>query len=303
MADYDNYRGDYDERGGSGRRGGGGYGGGGYGGGGRGGRGGGGGGGGRSDGPYTAFVGNLPFGLTQGDLADLIFKDLKVKSVRLVRDRETDKFKGFAYVEFEDRESLEEALTYHGALFEDKPIRVDIAEGRKNDRGRGRGGDRGGRGGGGGRGGNWGGQGDDYRGGRQGASDYGNFNDRGSRGGGRGGFRGGDRGGDYGGPSGYGGRRDGGYDGRRDGGGGGGGGYERRQRRNSGGASSEFREPSPESASRRPKLKLLPRTVDKPVNTPADVSRNSGIFGKGRPRDEFQQEAGRSRNVSESSQS
>ena len=57
-----------------------------------------------------------------------------------------------------------------------------------------------------------------------------------------------------------------------------------------------------ESAARRPRLKLQPRTVDKPLNQPADMGRNSSIFGTGKPRDEREVEASRSRNVSESSQ-
>ncbi|KAL4223557.1 Eukaryotic translation initiation factor 4H [Mactra antiquata] len=307
MADYDDHHGGYggghysgggfrgDFNRGSGR--------GGYGGGGRGGRG-----GGRkplpTEPPYTVFVGNLPNGIVQGDL-ELIFKDLRVRSVRLVRDKETDQFKGFAYVEFEDIDSLKEALTYDSALFEDKNIRVDIAEGKRDNRQQGgRGGGRGGRGG-------WEDRGG-FRGGRGGRG-RGGFDD--FRGGGRGGFndnRGGGRGGHFnnfqdrpddfdhfggrGGGGSRGGRR-GGYDRDNDMGG-------NRRRQNSGGPPADFREPSPESAAARPRLKLLPRTVKEPTNDFVNTQRNASIFGTGKPREKSpsDDESTRSRTVSENSQ-
>ncbi|XP_035690948.1 eukaryotic translation initiation factor 4H-like isoform X2 [Branchiostoma floridae] len=314
MADYDfdNYDGGYsrgnygrrsDNRGYGGGRGGGGGGyrqgggGGGYGGGGRGG----GGGGGRSSGPkpipteapYTAFVGNLPFETVQGDL-DQIFRGLKVKSVRLVRDRETDKFKGFCYVEFEDVESLKEALTYDGALFEDRNLRVDVAESRQKDKdgGRGRGGRGGGFGGGRGAGGPPRGGGYSFGGGGGGGQPqrYGSGDRRDyGRDGGRGGYDN-DRGG--------------GMDrGQRYGGGGGGGNF-RGGRGGGRGPVDDFREPTEEERAARPRLKLAPRTVGKPINAVANPQ--SSIFGGAKPRDEREyeerREKERSRTTSESSQ-
>jgi RNA recognition motif-containing protein len=72
------------------------------------------------------FVGNLPADLIQGDI-DIIFKNLPIKQVRMVRDRETDKFKGYCYVEFESEDAMRKALLMNGAKVNDNLIKVDIA--------------------------------------------------------------------------------------------------------------------------------------------------------------------------------
>lgn len=236
------------------------------------------------DGPFTAYVGNLPPGVVQGDI-EAMFDNLSIKSVRLVRDKETDRFKGFAYVEFADKQSLSDALAYDNALFEDKYLRVDVADGRRG-RAPGRGSFDGGRGA---RG--------SQRGGGQMRPD--NFptdvgqTDRSNRGGlyGRGGGRGGyvnqdrfqqNRRGDL---RNYG-RADGGWSGtrRND--------FGNRPRKDSDNRShteSSLRELSPDAAAARPKLQLLPRTVKDPVNTVVHSEKNASIFGTGKPRDELSQ--------------
>lgn len=77
--------------------------------------------------PYTAYIGNAPETMVQGDFEKHLFVDLKVKQVRLVRDRQTDRFRGFAYVDFEDADSLKRAIDMDGTYINDRPIRIDVA--------------------------------------------------------------------------------------------------------------------------------------------------------------------------------
>ncbi|XP_053617308.1 eukaryotic translation initiation factor 4H isoform X2 [Plodia interpunctella] len=239
--------------------------------------------------PYKAYVGNLPGGIIQGDI-NRIFPDLAIKNVRLVMDKETDKFKGFCYVEFEYLDDLIKAIEMNGAInVEGNIIKIDVAEEKRS--GGGGGFDRG------------------RRDGREGGRD--------GRAGGGGGFRreGGGRGMydhfdqlDRRAPR----HQGGGFTHERERGGGGAGAerWEREPARGARGASEEPRgdwsaprrapppapgaprrnfddmPPSRPDTTGRPKLVLQPRTVKEPLNSLASTSQTSSIFGGARPREE-----------------
>ncbi|KAJ7914834.1 hypothetical protein B0H13DRAFT_2001300, partial [Mycena leptocephala] len=76
--------------------------------------------------PYTAFIGNLAFDLTEQELEEF-FGSSKTKSIKIIKDRE-EKPKGFGYIEFEDLEGLKDALAKSGSNFSGRTIRVSVAE-------------------------------------------------------------------------------------------------------------------------------------------------------------------------------
>lgn len=56
------------------------------------------------------FVGSLPYSITDDDLADL-FKDFgTVASAKVIFDRDTNRSKGFGFVEFEDDAAAKAAI-------------------------------------------------------------------------------------------------------------------------------------------------------------------------------------------------
>jgi len=80
--------------------------------------------------PYTAHIGNLSFDATEGEISSF-FASCDVTNVRLVRDREQDRPKGFGYVEFGTKEGLLGALDLNGSPIAGRPVRVSVAEPRE----------------------------------------------------------------------------------------------------------------------------------------------------------------------------
>jgi RNA recognition motif-containing protein len=113
------------------------------------------------------YVGNLSYATTEDELRTLFAQAGTVKSVALIKDRDTGRSKGFAFVEFETQVEAQKAISmFNGQQLGDRELTVNLARPREEGgrggfggRGGGRGGSRGGSGGGGGRGGYGGGRG------------------------------------------------------------------------------------------------------------------------------------------------
>ena len=107
----------------------------------------------------SIYVGNLPFRVTEDEVASLFSEFGEVQRVHLVMDRETGRPRGFGFVEMGDdegRQAIQELMDRNAELG-GRPLKLNEAQPREE---RGGGGFRGGGGGGGFRGGGGG-----YRGG------------------------------------------------------------------------------------------------------------------------------------------
>jgi RNA recognition motif-containing protein len=109
------------------------------------------------------YVGNLSYGVTEGQLEDLFGEAGSVVSASIITDRATGRSKGFGFVEMETDEAAQTAIDrFNNYEFEGRSLTVNEARPRQDRPGGGGGGGRrGGPGGGGGnrRGGPGGGRG------------------------------------------------------------------------------------------------------------------------------------------------
>ena len=76
------------------------------------------------------YVGNLPFSATEEDVKTLFEPHGSVDSINLITDRQTGRFRGFAFVEMEDgADAAIDALNDQD--FGGRPLRVNVAKERQ----------------------------------------------------------------------------------------------------------------------------------------------------------------------------
>ncbi len=74
------------------------------------------------------YVGNLSYATTEDDLKILFSKAGTVTSVAVIKDRESGRSKGFAFVEMSSQAEAEKAINeFNGYTFGERDLRISIA--------------------------------------------------------------------------------------------------------------------------------------------------------------------------------
>lgn len=78
------------------------------------------------------YVGNLPFTTTEEDLRTLFEQAGKVTAVDLIKDRDSGRSKGFAFVTMATQVEAEKAIaTFNGYSMNNRELKVNIARPRE----------------------------------------------------------------------------------------------------------------------------------------------------------------------------
>jgi len=78
----------------------------------------------------SIYVGNIPFSVSEDDLRDLFAAHGEVLSVKFIMDRETGRFRGFAFVEMEDADAQAAIEALDGSEMSGRNLKVNEAKPR-----------------------------------------------------------------------------------------------------------------------------------------------------------------------------
>lgn len=78
----------------------------------------------------SIFVGNLPWATTDEDLQELFSPYGEVKRAKIVVDRETNRSRGFGFVDMEEADANKAIEAWNNQAFNGRPLTVNLAQSR-----------------------------------------------------------------------------------------------------------------------------------------------------------------------------
>jgi cold-inducible RNA-binding protein len=85
------------------------------------------------------YVGNFPYSVDEAQLREMFSSFGQIEDIALIKDRETGRSKGFAFITFASQQAAESALSLNGKDVDGRALKVNMAQ-EKESRGGGRGG-------------------------------------------------------------------------------------------------------------------------------------------------------------------
>ena len=76
------------------------------------------------------YVGNIPFTVTETQVREMFEEYGTVDSLAWITDRDTGRFRGFAFIEMEDAAALSAINGLNGKDVDGRPLKVDEAKPR-----------------------------------------------------------------------------------------------------------------------------------------------------------------------------
>ena len=73
------------------------------------------------------YVGNLSYDVSEQGLESLFSEFGKNLQIKLIKDLETGRSKGFAFIEFENASNAQAAIKFDGKEFQGRPLKVNLA--------------------------------------------------------------------------------------------------------------------------------------------------------------------------------
>ena len=78
----------------------------------------------------SVFVGNLPWSTTDEDLHELFSQYGEVKRAKIVLDRETNRSRGFGFVDMEEADAQKAIESWNNQQYNGRVLTVNLAQSR-----------------------------------------------------------------------------------------------------------------------------------------------------------------------------